>query len=197
MQDYSWVPTQAGGAMSGRNIVKLITDEARTKPVIADLIQRAVDMTDEDFAQLATPLPWHKKALVEMRRALDAANAQKVAEGYVEAMGDVVENKPQRGAVVRHTGPEVSITPPPRIGRPMAMLVKTGDILFVTRDTTWSGSFALGHPSIPCEVIERDASREDYFRHYERNAPSMDLRGDLPHQGEMHPSGLFSVIRSV
>jgi hypothetical protein len=181
--------------MSGRNIVKLILDEARTKPVIADLVARAEDMSTEEFAALTTPLPWHKKALGELRRQADQKIAQVAAQGYVEAMGDVTFTPPQKGVVVRHTGLDASVTPPARAGRPMAILIKTGDILFVTATETWHGSLSVGMPSIPVEVIQRNATREDYFRHYEREAPSMDLRGATPAPGEMHSSGLFQIMR--
>ncbi|PZR67728.1 MAG: hypothetical protein DI537_49985 [Stutzerimonas stutzeri] len=185
------------GDFIGRpSIAKLLRDEARTKPAIAALIERAPTMTDAEIEAAVVQLPWQRKALYAIRQEAEIAAAQVRAQALVDDMGEVAFHPPQKGVVVRHTGLETSVVPPARGGRPMAIVIKTGDILFVTRDDTWHGSLSLGHPQIKVEIIQTDATREDYFRHYEREAPSMEVRGAPQELGRpASMGGLFQIIR--
>lgn len=186
-------PVSANGALGCRSLLTLLMSEARTKPHIAHLVATVPMMTEDEFTAIAVPLPWYRKALTELRQQDARKASQEAATVFVEAMGDIVENAPQRGIVARYTGPDTQVFPPVRHrgGNPLSIEVKTGDIIFITPDETWLGSIPMGHPNIPHVVIAQDATRSDYFSQYERSAPSVDVR----HTGEMHESGLFRISR--
>ena len=172
-------PVGAGGTMGGRNIVSLLLNEARTKPQIAELVRTVPGMTAEEFEAVQTPLPWYKKALGELRRIEDNKATIERAQSLVDRMGEPQVIEPSRGFVVRYTGVETHYTPPSRHkgGRPLPLLIKTGDLLFVTREETWLGSLPMGFPNIPCEVVERDVERRAYFGMIDRNNGFVEPQG--------------------
>ncbi len=174
--DYSWVPVGAGGHMGGRNIISMLLSEARMKPHIAALVDAVPTMTNEQFADLKTPLPWHKKAIGEMRKHNIQKQASVDASAYADAMGGFAFHEPERGFVVRYTGLGIYWSPPKKNlqgARGLPIELRTGDILFVTKSDTWLGSTSLGFPNIPCDVLEKDVLRSRYFELVEREAPAM------------------------
>lgn len=144
--------------MMGRDIVAVLKADARTKPHLAALIEQASDMGDDEFELLATPMPWVKNALREMRKRKAQEAAQGTAQEYADTMGEATHNSPQTGIVARYTGEDRSIPT-----RGMAIDIKNGELLFLTANDAWLGSIALGKPDIPCEIVERNVTRGKYF----------------------------------
>lgn len=83
-----------------RTLINLLQYEATRKPKVADLVARAADLTDEEIATADVPLPWFRKALVELRQkmkdeaffaSISFADIEPyVTDGYVEdGLGDI------------------------------------------------------------------------------------------------------------
>lgn len=51
-----------------RNYVDLIKYEAKAKPAIKALVDRAVDLTDQEIDAAVVPLPWYRQALRMLRQ---------------------------------------------------------------------------------------------------------------------------------
>lgn len=146
--------------MQGRNPIRMLLDEARRKPSIAALVDRAAEITDEEFSQIVTQLPWQKKALgglILYRRRQQAMLDQ---HGCIP---DHIEHTPETGFIISHTGPDVFWNPPSKSGTKLAILIKTNELLFVTPSETWMGSTSVGFPKIPCRVVESDSTRSRYL----------------------------------
>lgn len=197
MEDFSWVPTSVGGTMAGRNPIRLLLDEARRKPDTAALIDRALAMDEAEFATLATPMLWHKKALAQLLGYKARQQAQIDAQGYVDDMGAIKDETQERGIVVRHTGPDTYWTPPkknPKGHEALQILVKTGDLMFVTKSETWIASTPVGFPNLPVQIVERDVVRRRYFEIMDRDSPAQQDTPALQRDGRSHPGG-FTIFR--
>lgn len=181
------------GDFIGRpSIVTLLHDEARRKPVIADLINRAPKMTDTEFEAVITQLPWQKKALGMIREAAVRAERDSIAtdaaEAFAALMGPVTTIEPERGYIMRHVGPETTVKPP----RGMPLSLATGDLLFITKSMTWLGSIPIGFPDVPCELITKDAQRSSYFEMLDKASPAQH---HTPATAGEDRQGLFRIIR--
>lgn len=77
----SWV----GFKMRG-DIVKLLLSEARKRPDIAALCERAALLTDEEIATTVVPLPWFRQALRKLRDQRALEEAQRVISENPEAI---------------------------------------------------------------------------------------------------------------
>lgn len=61
----------------GRDIVTLLHSEAKRRSKVAELLDRAPTLTDEEIASADVPLPWYRKALTLVR---DRAKAAVIAQ---------------------------------------------------------------------------------------------------------------------
>jgi len=46
-----------------RDLKSMLAYEAKRRPAVAELVERAEHLTDEDLATVAVPMPWYRKAL--------------------------------------------------------------------------------------------------------------------------------------
>lgn len=63
----------------GRDIVSLLHYEAKRRSKVAELVERAATLTDEEIAAADVPLPWYRKALTLVR---DRARAEAMARSF-------------------------------------------------------------------------------------------------------------------
>lgn len=68
------------------DIVKLLLSEARRRPDIAALCDRAAALTDEEIATVIVPLPWFRQALRKLRDRKALEEAQRVIMDHPEAI---------------------------------------------------------------------------------------------------------------
>ena len=143
----------------GRDIVKMLESEARRKPAIAELLERARagELTDAEIDEAVVPLPWYRKALkqacvrvaddnIEMVRLDDGANSQPGTT--VIYRGDNCWLKPQRG---------------------MKIEVRTGDLLFFPDSGgAWMNQtfFSGAQPELRVVEIVAQQTRKDYVESY-------------------------------
>lgn len=110
--------------MIGRDIVSLLENEARRKPHIAELLERARagTLSDEEIEQAPVPLPWFRKALKEARArmvhqaALDAVVMERLNDGV----------NASHGTTAIYVGENCWVT----ARRGFLIEIKTGDMLF-------------------------------------------------------------------
>ncbi len=53
--------------MTGRDPITLLKKEALRFPIVADLVDRAAYLTDEEIETAQVPLPWYRSALKQLR----------------------------------------------------------------------------------------------------------------------------------
>ena len=148
--------------MIGRDIVVLIMNDARTKPHIAEIVERAYDYTDEEVDNLAVPLPWYRNAIKEMRRRKAAEIALEAAEGYANDMGCPIDTPPAMGTLVRYMGNSEQF----KTEKGMFIGLKTGYYFFID-DYVWLDAFCLGSKEfveLPWEIIQDDYPRNEYAK---------------------------------
>lgn len=152
--------------MMGRDIVALITNEARWKASTRELVEKAFDYTDEEVDALQVPLKWYKEAIKEMRRRkaqeVSAEAASEAAEGYADTMGGFVETPMVVGDLVQYTGHDVSGFTP---ARGLKIALTTGMHFFVTEADVWLDATCLGsrnNVQLPWTVVESGITRNQY-----------------------------------
>jgi hypothetical protein len=52
----------------GRSLTNLLREEAKRRPIAADLVNRIGELTDEEIDTVKVPLPWYRKALRELKK---------------------------------------------------------------------------------------------------------------------------------
>ncbi len=131
-----------------RDIVKVLLSDARTKPQIAELVERAEQMSDDDIMNAVVPLPWYRKALTQYRNQLLVSKIE-----VAPPRDNIVT-----GAILRYTGPTTELRPPGR----MTIPIEHGALLFKTDTELWLGAMVLGNPGIKTETVEPVATRQAY-----------------------------------
>lgn len=53
--------------MRGQSITSMLEYEATRKPEIKDLLDRVMELSDQDIQDAVVPLPWYRQALMAMR----------------------------------------------------------------------------------------------------------------------------------
>jgi hypothetical protein len=80
--------------LAGRNIIKVFMSEARHKPHIQELLYKLPDLTQDDISALSYPiLPWHKNALLELKKREGDDEAEKRAEVIADLMGPIIDSE--------------------------------------------------------------------------------------------------------
>lgn len=110
----------------GRDIVALLRSEAKRKPAIAELMERAADMTDAEIDVLKVPFPWYRKALKAVRsNQINAASMVRVKELVDQFTVDSRAPDPT-GSMRRYTGDTQFIT----VSRGNMLEIKTGNLIW-------------------------------------------------------------------
>lgn len=91
-----------------RNLKSLIAYEAKRRPEVAALVERAATLTDEEIENAKVPLPWYRKALRELRA--DAERLEVLSPEMLEALHnndnytDIASDNETMGQVFRYMG---------------------------------------------------------------------------------------------
>ena len=150
--------------MIGRDIVMLMLGDAKTKPHIAALVEKAYEYTDEEVESLVVPLGWYRNAIKEMRRRKAAEIAREAAEGYADNMGGAITLPVQTGDLVRYTGND-ELTYRPERG--MMIQINPGMHFFVTNEYVWLDAMCLGsvgYVKLPWQIVEANITRDQHAR---------------------------------
>ncbi len=96
--------------MTGRDLVKMLEWEAKRRPVVAEMLSRCSDLTDEEIDTAVLPLPWFRRAFREARERYIGMAAltlvREVAKANPLSRDDVVEGaNAVKGWVAEYTGP--------------------------------------------------------------------------------------------
>lgn len=149
----------------GRDIVKMLESEARRKPHIAELLERARTgtLTDDEIAEAILPLPWFRKALTEARNR--SAVALAFDDPSVEMVSLEDGGNTRHGTTVIYTGPTCWLKPV----RGLHAELRAGDLLFFPDEGgAWLNQtfFSGSQPELKSVEIVAHQTRKEYVEAY-------------------------------
>lgn len=136
--------------MLNRDIVVMLRNEAKTKPVIANLVNRIDELSRADIDTSSVPLPWYRKALHELKNRNELASRMDAAEHYVDQMGGFTEVS-HVGDIYVYGGPDFETKPISGL----SISIRTGDLLFNDDTGLW-----LGTMLVPDDLIAQSKLRD-------------------------------------